>query len=110
MVEVNHIIWAWSPLPEAVAAAAAGNRYARSHAHVLFFAKKGAERTFNRFCRFAESDRTETGGSACYADMEDVWDFGESFGEAVPRASIPLVQKILSYCANRDDAIIFEHV
>jgi site-specific DNA-methyltransferase (adenine-specific) len=95
ITEINHIIWSWN-----------NSKIHSSHSHVLFFSKNGKERTFNRVCRFSEKDRTQTGGSACYADMEDVWNFNEIFDNSLPVVSIPLVQKIVQYCSNPNDIVV----
>jgi len=105
LIEINHLIWCWTPSENAIKRALDSNRLADSHLHLLFFAKKGAERTFNRFCRFSESVKTTTGGSACYSDMEDVWNFNETFDESFPIASNSLIQKIVLYCSNPNDVI-----
>ena len=104
--EINHVIWSWNPTNAAISGATARSKLAVSHLHILFFGKKGGERTFNRLCRFSETDRTQTGGSACYADMEDVWSFGEAFDEEIPVVSVPLIQKIAMYCSEPQHVII----
>ena len=104
--EINHVIWTWAPTSAAVSRAAACGKLPASHLHVLFFAKKGGDRTFNRLCRFSEAERTPSGGSACYADMEDVWSFGEAFDEENPVPSVPLIQKIVMYCSEPQHIIM----
>ncbi len=105
LAEINHAIWSWTPSKNARKRASDENKLADSHLHVLFFAKEGGERTFNRFCRFSESAKTATGGSACYADMEDVWSFDETFDESFPVASDSVIQKIVLYCSNVNDVV-----
>lgn len=105
LIEINHLIWCWTVSENAIKRAGDKNELPSSHLHLLFFAKKGGERTFNRFCRFSQSDKTSTGGSACYSDMEDVWTFDEIFDDSFPLVSNSVIEKIVLYSSNPNDVI-----
>lgn len=77
--------------------------YTKTKLHILFFTKgaiTSPKRIFNQHCRFGPESKTSTGGSACYADMEDVWSFDES------GISKQLVEKIVAYTTTISDKIL----
>ena len=89
--EVNHIVWLAS------SGSAASEE---SHHHILFVAPDANVRTFNMEAVFSKSQRLPSGGSANYADREDVW--GQ---ETTPLSWADVVTKIIKYSSNRADKV-----
>lgn len=100
----NHIIWKFQ------FGVVTRNKFVTSHYHILFVTKEKTGYTFNPNCRFSDTDKTETKGSARYKDMEDVWNIKREYwtGEKKTPTKLPaeLIVKILEYSSNRKDVVL----
>jgi len=101
--EVNHIIWKYN------FGVYTSKKYVSSHYHILYYAKKGDERTFNTFAFFSDSELAANGGKANYQDREDVWTINREYQPAqiknknqLPTA---LLRKIIMYSSNENDMV-----
>lgn len=102
--QVNHIIWKYQ------FGVATRRRFVTSHYHCLFYCLDDKKRFFNLDCRFSKRQRTSTGGSARYRDMEDVWIINREYwtGDIKTPTKLPreLVTKILMYTSRPDDVVL----
>ena len=103
LIEVNHLIWKYS------FGVYTKTKYISSHYHILFYEKKGGKRTFNTFSRYADFERLESGGSANYADREDVWSINREYKPGKRKNKnelpLPLLVKLIQYSSNRGDLV-----
>ena len=103
-ISVNHIIWKYQ------FGVSCRRRFVTSHYHCLFLCKNDSQRKFNPYCRFAQEERRENGGSQLYADMEDVWVIKREYwqGDKKTPTKLPaeLVKKILAYASNAGDLVL----
>ena len=101
--EVNHIIWKYN------FGVYTKTKYISSHYHILFYKKGKAKHTFNTFCRFSDSEKTESGGSANYQDREDVWIINREYkpGQIKNKNELPteLLTRIIQYSSNENDVV-----
>ena len=101
--EVNHIIWKYNFGVYTL------KKYVSSHYHILYYAKKGGERTFNTFAFFSDSELGANGGKANYQDREDVWVINREYqpGQVKNKNQLPaaLLQKIIMYSSNENDLV-----
>lgn len=101
---VNHIIWKYQ------FGVVCKRRFVTSHYHCLFFCKDDKKRKFFNNCRFGPKDRTETGGSMRYRDMEDVWVINREYwhGDKKTPTKLPaeLIKKILFYTSEENDIVL----
>jgi len=101
--EVNHLIWKYNFGVHTT------RKYVSSHYHVLYYAKPGGKRTFNRFARLGEGDRDLNGGSLLYQDLEDVWIINREYkpGQVKNKNQLPvqLLAKILQYSSDPGDLV-----
>ncbi len=102
--QVNHIIWKYQ------FGVATKRKFVTSHYHCLFYCIDDRKRTFNQNARFTGEERTFTGGSARYRDMEDVWDIKREYwtGDVKTPTKLPreIVSKILDYTSKPGDLIL----
>jgi len=90
--EINHIIW--------LCADGSANDE-ETHHHILFYQRPGGKRTFNTYAVYPQRQRLPSGGSANYADREDVW-------TSVERGALPwkdVVRKTIQYSSNVHDRV-----
>jgi site-specific DNA-methyltransferase (adenine-specific) len=102
--EVNHIIWKYN------FGVSTQRKFVSSHYHILYYEKKGGRRTFNQFSRFGSKDRKSAkGGSALYADLEDVWIINREYkpGQVKNKNQLPysLLTKLIQYGSNPGDLV-----
>ena len=101
--EVNHIIWKYN------FGVYTKTKYISSHYHILFYQKPGGDRAFNTFCRFADSEKADNGGSLNYQDREDVWVINREYnpGEAKNKNQLPtrLLMKMIQYSSRENDLV-----
>jgi len=101
--EINHIIWKYN------FGVYTSKKYVSSHYHILYYAKKGGERTFNTFAFFSDSELGANGGKANYQDREDVWIINREYqpGQIKNKNQLPtaLLQKIIMYSSNENDLV-----
>lgn len=101
---INHIIWRYSFGVWTV------NKYVSSHYHLLYYYKPGGERTFNTYSRFSKDTRMDKGGSANYADREDVWNINKEYRpnkkKAMNQLPSAIIEKIIAYSSNENDTVL----
>ncbi|NOZ77109.1 MAG: site-specific DNA-methyltransferase, partial [Euryarchaeota archaeon] len=101
--EVNHIIWKYNFGVHTT------RKYVSSHYHILYYVKPGGQPTFNTYCRYGPDEETEKGGSANYADREDVWVINREYkpGERKNINELPteLLMKMIQYSSNEGDTV-----
>ncbi len=102
--EVNHLIWKYN------FGVSTQRKFVSSHYHILYYEKRGGRRTFNQFARYGSKDRRDaTGGSALYADMEDVWRINREYkpGKVKNKNQLPytLLAKMIQYCSKPGDLV-----
>ena len=99
--EVNHIIWKYN------FGVYTSKKYVSSHYHILYYSKKGGERTFNTFAFYSDSEPGANGGKANYQDREDVWVINREYlpGQIKNKNQLPttLLQKMILYSSNEND-------
>lgn len=101
---VNHIIWKFN------FGVFTKKKYVTSHYHILYLTKsKSAKPTFNTYCRFGFSEKTDDNRSLAFSDMESVWRINKEYhpgkmknGNKLPEA---LIKKIIQYSSNEGDLI-----
>lgn len=102
-VTVNHIIWKYQ------FGVFCRRRFVTSHYHCLYLCADDKKRKFRPHNRHAPGERGANGGSALYADMEDVWTIKREYwtGDAKTPTKLPaeLVQKILAYTSDPGDLV-----
>lgn len=100
----NHIIWKFQ------FGVVTRKRFVTSHYHILFVTKKRMDYDFYPNCRFQDTDKTETKGSARYQDMEDVWYIKREYwtGEKKTPTKLPeeLIRKMLEYSSKPGDLVL----
>lgn len=100
---VNHIIWKYN------FGVYTKNKFVTSHYHILRVVIKGGKPFFNNLAYFDEKEKTNTGHSAQYADMEDVWFIQKEYaqGEKKNINKLPnaLVEKMLKYSTKYGDVV-----
>ena len=101
--EINHIIWKYN------FGVYTRNKFVSSHYHILFWQKPGGVPTFNTFCRFGDSEKSENGSSLNYADREDVFVIDREYqpGEIKNKNELPfaLLSKMILYSSNPGDVV-----
>ncbi|MDR0868200.1 MAG: site-specific DNA-methyltransferase [Planctomycetota bacterium] len=101
--EVNHLIWKYN------FGVYASRKYVSSHYHILYYAKRGGERTFNPNAFYADSEKNAGGGSLNYLDREDVWLINREYkpGKIKNKNELPaaLLTKMLLYSSRENDLI-----
>jgi site-specific DNA-methyltransferase (adenine-specific) len=101
--EKNHIIWKYN------FGVYTSKKYISSHYHILFYTKKGGDVTFNTNAFFADSEKSENGGSLNYIDREDVWIINREYkpGQVKNKNELPksLLTKMILYSSNPNDMI-----
>jgi len=102
LIEVNHIIWKYN------FGVNTSKKYVSSHYHI-FYLSKSNKRIFNTNSRFTQQDKTDTGGSCLYKDLEDVWVINKEYmpGEIKNVNKLPnkLVEKMIEYSSNPGDIV-----
>ena len=102
--QVNHIIWKYQ------FGVVTKRKFVTSHYHCLFYCLNDRKRHFNHNARFSQSQRTGTGGSARYRDLEDVWVINREYwtGDVKTPTKLPraLVTKILDYTSEPGDLVL----
>lgn len=101
--EVNHIVWKYN------FGVSTNRKFVSSHYHILYYEKPGGRRTFNCHARFGTRAKTEKGGSALYADLEDVWVINREYqpGRIKNKNQLPtaLLVKMIQYASNPGDLV-----
>ena len=101
---VNHIIWKYQ------FGVVCRKRFVTSHYHCLFLCKNEKNRKFYPNCRFNGEEKTSSGGSARYRDMEDVWVVNREYwtGDRKTPTKLPhdLIEKILAYTSKSGDLVL----
>ncbi|MDR3111024.1 MAG: site-specific DNA-methyltransferase [Planctomycetaceae bacterium] len=103
MEEVNHLIWKYN------FGVYTSKKYISSHYHLLYYAKPGGKRTFNTFAFYADSEKSENGGSLNYLDREDVLIINREYkpGQIKNKNELPstLLTKMIMYSSNQGDLV-----
>lgn len=101
---VNHIIWKYQ------FGVVTKRKFVTSHYHCLYVCKDDRKRKFFPFARFDKKTRGENGGSAHYADKEDVWTISREYwtGDQKTPTKLPaeLIKKILTYSSKPEDIVL----
>ena len=101
---INHIIWKYQ------FGVVTKRKFVTSHYHCLFVAKDDKKRTFRANSRFSQEDRTDSGKSARYQDMEDVWVINREYwtGDIKTPTKLPrqLIEKILDYASIEGELVM----
>ncbi len=101
---VNHIIWKFQ------FGVVCSKKFVSSHYHVLYFCKEDKLRQFNQNSRFSAEDKTDSGGSARYRDLEDVWNIKREYwsGKKKTPNKLPseVIRKIFSYVGKENDVVM----
>jgi len=103
-ITVNHIIWKYQ------FGVVCRRKFVTSHYHCLFLCKNDKKRKFFNSARFNKDDKTETGGSARYRDLEDVWIIKREYwrGDKKTPNKLPaeIIKKILVYTSEPGDLVL----
>jgi site-specific DNA-methyltransferase (adenine-specific) len=102
--EKNHIIWKYN------FGVYTSKKFISSHYHILYYVKPPCnEVIFNTNAFFADSEKTESGGSMNYLDREDVWIINREYkpGQVKNKNELPksLLTKMILYSSNPNDLI-----
>jgi len=101
--EKNHIIWKYN------FGVYTSKKYISSHYHILYYIKPGGEVTFNTNAFYADSEKSENGGSLNYQDREDVWMINREYkpGQVKNKNELPksLLMKMILYSSNPNDLV-----
>ena len=101
---INHLIWKYQ------FGVVCKRKFVTSHYHCLFVCKDDKKRQFYNCCRFQQDDASETGGSARYKDMEDVWTINREYwaGDEKTPTKLPreVVDKLLAYTSQPGDLVL----
>jgi site-specific DNA-methyltransferase (adenine-specific) len=102
--EKNHIIWKYN------FGVYTSKKYISSHYHILYYVKPPCNQAaFNTNAFFADSEKTETGGSLNYLDREDVWIINREYkpGQIKNKNELPkaLLTKMILYSSNPNDMV-----
>jgi site-specific DNA-methyltransferase (adenine-specific) len=101
--EINHIIWKYN------FGVYTRTKYISSHYHILYYAKPGAKKIFNTNAFFADTEKTEDGGSLNYLDREDVWVINKEYkpGKIKNKNELPsaLLKKMILYSSKENDFV-----
>lgn len=103
-VTVNHIIWKYQ------FGVVCKRRFVTSHYHCLYVCKHPSQRKFSHSSRYNHNDRSESGGSLRYQDLEDVWYIKREYwhGDKKTPTKLPaeLIRKILAYTSEEGDVVL----
>jgi len=101
--EKNHIIWKYN------FGVYTSKKYISSHYHILYYIKPGGDVTFNTNAFYADSEKSENGGSLNYQDREDVWIINREYkpGQVKNKNELPksLLTKMILYSSNPNDMV-----
>ena len=102
--EKNHIIWKYN------FGVYTSKKYISSHYHILYYVKPPCNKaTFNTNAFFADSEKTENGGSLNYIDREDVWVINREYkpNQIKNKNELPkaLLTKMILYSSNENDMV-----
>lgn len=101
--EVNHIIWKYN------FGVYTTRKFVSSHYHILYYAKPGAERTYNLEARYGLDERDPSGRSLNYRDREDVWVINREYkpGKVKNKNELPreLLVKMMQYSSHEGDRV-----
>jgi len=102
--EKNHIIWKYN------FGVYTSKKYISSHYHILYYVKPPCkDLTFNTNAFFADSEKSENGGSLNYLDREDVWIINREYkpGQVKNKNELPkaLLTKMILYSSNPNDMV-----
>lgn len=102
-ITVNHIIWKYQ------FGVVTKRKFVTSHYHCLFVCKNDKERKFFPFSRFAQNEKSDSGGSLHYQDKEDVWIIKREYwtGDQKTPTKLPaeIIRKILDYSSEKNDLV-----
>jgi len=102
--EINHIIWKYN------FGVYTKKKYVTSHYHILYYSKSiKSKNIFNTYCRFGSQEKTSTGKSLLYQDLEDVFIINKEYDPKIPKNQnkLPneLVRKMILYSSNAGDMV-----
>jgi site-specific DNA-methyltransferase (adenine-specific) len=102
--EINHLIWKFN------FGVYTRRKYVTSHYHILYYKKSpNAKITFNTNCRYGDKEKTSSGKSALYSDLEDVFHINKEYrpGEEKNQNKLPdaLLEKLILYSSNPGDVV-----
>lgn len=104
LIQVNHIIWKYQ------FGVATKRRFVTSHYHCLFYCVDDKRRQFHHTARYSGAERTMSGGSVRYRDMEDVWAIKREYwtGDIKTPTKLPreIISKILDYTSSPGDLVL----
>ena len=104
LTTVNHIVWKYQ------FGVVTRRKYVTSHYHCLFVCKDDQKRRFYPYARFAQTEKTPSGGSAHYRDKEDVWHIQREYwnGDRKTPTKLPaeIIRKILAYSSQENDVVL----
>lgn len=99
---LNHAIWKFNFGVNTT------RKFVTSHYHILRFSKT-TNVTFNTHCRFGPQEKSPTGGSLLYQDLEDVFTINKEFQHDGKKNEnkLPeeLIQKLVLYSSNENDLV-----
>ena len=105
LTTVNHLIWQYQ------FGVVTKRKFVTSHYHCLYVCRDPEKRRFYPYARFGKDERTAAGGSAHYADKEDVWRIKREYwtGDKKTPTKLPaeVVRKILAY-SSRPGEVVFD--
>lgn len=100
---INKIIWHFN------FGVATKKKFVTSHYDIFYVSKPGADVTFNSGCRYGSQEKTESGGSLQYKDMQSVWCINKEYqpGKEKNKNKLPeaLVKKMILYSSNEGDVV-----
>ena len=101
--EINHIIWQYN------FGVYTKKKFVSSHYHILYYAKKGGERTFNTYSRYGHTEKDEDQKSENYRDRIDVFEIPRLFEpgkkKVINKLPEELITKLIQYSSNEKDVV-----
>ena len=101
--EINHLIWKYN------FGVYTKNKYVSSHYHILYYVKKGENRTFNTYSRYGHTEKDKYFKSENYKDRIDVFDIPRLFKpgkkKVINKLPEELITKLIQYSSNERDVV-----
>lgn len=102
LFELNHLIWKYQ------FGVYTKNKFVTSHYHIIRYAKT-ENPLFNTYCRFGSQEKSATGKSLLYMDLEDVFQINKDYApnetKNINKLPEELIQKLVLYSSNPGDSV-----
>ena len=101
--EINHLIWSYN------FGVYTKKKFVSSHYHILYYVKKGGEKTFNTYSRYGHTEKDKDKKSENYKDRIDVFDIPKNFErgkkKVINKLPEELITKLVQYSSNEGDVV-----